>query len=100
MTKKEKRLRRMRQNPKNVRYDDLISVLLDYDFEVREGKGSHVFVQCQIGDNVWLETITRPHGNKKTVNQQGVKRLLKMLDEIIDVLAEIEAEEDIEDNGN
>lgn len=42
MGKKEKLLQQMRQNPKNVRYEQLESILLSYGFEKREGKGSHV----------------------------------------------------------
>lgn len=100
MTKKDKRLRKMRQNPKNVKYDDLISVLLEYGFEIREGRGSHVSVKCTFDDKVWVETIVKPHGGKNTMNQQGVKRLLKIIDEIITLSEDNEAEEENEDNGN
>ena len=100
MTKRKKRLRRMRQNPNKVKYNDLISVLLDYGFTIRESKGSHVSVRCEIDGQVWRETVVKPHGGKKTVNQQGIKSLLKIIDEINAVLEESEAEEDTEDNGN
>lgn len=45
MTKREKRLKNIRQNPKHVSKDDLEQVLLDYGFLRREGKGSHTVYQ-------------------------------------------------------
>lgn len=41
MTKREKRLEKLRQNPKNVRPDELDAVLTSEGFVVARQKGSH-----------------------------------------------------------
>ena len=41
MAKREKRLKKIKNNPKNVSSDDLISCLLSYGFEEKGGSGSH-----------------------------------------------------------
>ena len=98
MTKKEKRLRKMRQNPNKVKYIDLINVLLEYGFTIRESKGSHASVRCEIDGQVWRETIVKPHGGKKTVNRTYVNKVLKAIDEIIVVLDNLEDSEEDDDN--
>jgi predicted RNA binding protein YcfA (HicA-like mRNA interferase family) len=45
MTKREKRLEKIRRNPKAVSKDELDQVLNDYGFVRREGKGSHTVYQ-------------------------------------------------------
>ncbi len=77
MTKREKRLAKMRSNPKNVRFDDLDRVLRDYGFERRQpgGGSSHHFYF--LGDNRLTIPMKRPF--VKTVY---VKRVLSMLEEI------------------
>jgi hypothetical protein len=40
MTQKEKLIQRLRQNPKNVRFEDIDKLLLSFGFEKRQ-KGSH-----------------------------------------------------------
>ena len=42
MSKFEKALLRLRQNPKNVRYEEVESILLRLGFVMRQGGGSHV----------------------------------------------------------
>ncbi len=41
MTRREKRQEKLRQNPKNVRPDELDAVLMDAGFVVARQKGSH-----------------------------------------------------------
>jgi len=41
MTKREKRLQKLRQNPNNVSFEALQQVLLDFDFELKRSSGSH-----------------------------------------------------------
>ena len=41
MSQKEKLLAKLRQNPKNIRPEELEQILLWFGFEKREGKGSH-----------------------------------------------------------
>ena len=70
----ERRLRRARQNPKNVRFNDLVRIYEDHGFIVRTGKGSHC-VAYHPG------TGTRevfPHRNP--MNQVYVHRALKAID--------------------
>jgi len=45
MTKRTKRLEKIRQNPKHVNKEQLEQVLLDFGFIRREGKGSHTIYQ-------------------------------------------------------
>ena len=82
MTKKEKRLQKMRRNPRRVTFDELVSVLEDHGFNIRQRAGSHYFVDTQIGDRVWTVTIVKPHGGKKYIHPKAVKRILKYIDEM------------------
>jgi predicted RNA binding protein YcfA (HicA-like mRNA interferase family) len=41
MSKKDKALDRIRNNPKNVRFEDLQAILEDFGFSVRHRTGSH-----------------------------------------------------------
>jgi len=41
MPSSDKRLEAIRNNPKNVRFEDLRNVLEDHGFEARPGKGDH-----------------------------------------------------------
>ena len=82
MTKSEKRLEKMRQNPLSVRFEDLLTVLDDYGYSVREGSGSHYFARIEIEGKVWKTTLVRPHGNKNTVDPRAIKILLKQFEEI------------------
>ena len=82
MTKREKRLQKMRRNPRNVTFDELMRVLEDYRFVIRQGKGSHYFANAVIGDRVWTETIVKSHGGKKYVHPKTIKRILRHIDEM------------------
>ena len=82
MTKREKRLQKMRKSPRNITFDDLIRVLEDYGFVIRSGKGSHYSARVEINARVWTIAIVRPHGGKKYVYVGKVKETLEYLDEI------------------
>lgn len=41
MSKKEKALEKLRQNPKNVRFEELAEILIGLGFVEKPGKGSH-----------------------------------------------------------
>ena len=43
MTRREKELERIRNNPTNVRFEDLDRLLRSYGFESRSPRGSHYF---------------------------------------------------------
>jgi hypothetical protein len=74
MSKKQKLLQRLRQNPKNVRFEDIDSLLLSLGFEKRQ-KGSHVtyIYQQQIRMTIPMR--------KPFILPVYVKDVLKLLDE-------------------
>jgi len=74
MTKRQKLLQRLRQNPKNVRFEEMDGLLLSLGFEKRQ-KGSHVtyIYQQQI-------RVTIPM-RKPFILPVYVKEVLKLLDE-------------------
>ena len=76
MSKREKRLEKIRQNPKNVRFDDLDRVLQDQGFErtqPRGGSSHYVYVHGE-------QVITVPY-KRPFVKTVYVKEALKLLDE-------------------
>jgi predicted RNA binding protein YcfA (HicA-like mRNA interferase family) len=94
MTKHSKRLRKARNNPKNVSYSDFISILDNEGYTVRNAGGSHRRAYQQLDDRTFFLTFAEPHGNKKAVHEKAVKTLFKQLDEIADLEAEQENEDD------
>lgn len=53
MTKSEKRERAVRQNPSNVRFDDLDLLLRDYGFVLRNrGTSHHIYSHSLIAEHV------------------------------------------------
>lgn len=79
MAKKEKRLERLRQHPKNVSFDDLKQVLEDYGFILRKVTGSHHTFKKQAEGKSW--TITIPF-RKPHVKSTYVKQVLAIIEEI------------------
>ena len=82
MTKKEKRLQKMRQNPREVTFDELIHVLEDYGFIVRPGKGSHYSARAEIKNRVTTLTFAKPHSGQKHIHPVRVKKAIQYVDEI------------------
>jgi predicted RNA binding protein YcfA (HicA-like mRNA interferase family) len=80
MTKREKRLQKIRQNPKNVSFEDLRQVMEDHGFIVDRSSGSHYQFRAAVGDRMWKLTIPfhRPH-----VKTPYVSKALRAIDEII-----------------
>lgn len=90
MSKRAKRLQRIRQNPRNVAFRDLQTVLEDYGFVLDRTDGSHnSFVGKVRGEDVLL-TIPLSHPLKPVY----VKQALALIDQI-----EAEVEEDKTDDG-
>lgn len=89
MTKREKRLMQLRQNPKNVSFADLRTVLEDFGFELARSSGSHHSFNITIEGKPRLFVVpySRP---VKTVYVREALRLIDL------ILAE-EDEEDEED---
>lgn len=79
MSKREKCLQKLRQNPKDVSFEQLKQVLEDYGFEhVRTAGSHHTFIARQ-GERDWRLTIPfhRP------IKQAYVMKSIEAIDEII-----------------
>lgn len=78
MTKSEKREATIRQNPKQVRFDDLNLLLLSYDFNRRQSrKGSSHYVYWH---PLLREDVTVPHPHGPHVDAIYVKKALAAID--------------------
>jgi len=75
MSKKEKALLRLRQNPKNIRFDDIVTILLGLGFKKQQDSSSHA--RFTLGKYI----IDVPR-RKPFVKEVYVKLLLRILDEI------------------
>lgn len=79
MSKRQKRLAHIRQNPKNVSLDDLRQVLEDYGFEHKHTVGSHHTFAAIIGGSTHLLSVpfSRP------VKPIYVKKALQLIHLVI-----------------
>lgn len=79
MTKRAKRLEKIRQNPKNVRFEDLDRVLQDYGFERRQPRsGSSHYVY------LWDELqLTVPY-KRPFLKSHYIREALSLIDKIIE----------------
>ena len=89
MSKRKKRLERIRQNPKNVSLDDLRLVLEDYGFEYKQTVGSHYTFSYILGGQVELFVVPF----RRPVMPVYVKRAIKLIDQIIEEQGEDEPDE-------
>jgi predicted RNA binding protein YcfA (HicA-like mRNA interferase family) len=76
MTKREKRLQKMRRNPRGVRFSELRQVLEDHGFKLARVSGSHHTFRAEIRGRVWTQTLPRK------ILSVYVKQVLKSIDEI------------------
>lgn len=74
MSKRSKSLAKLRQNPRNVRYHEIETILLGLGFEKIPGKGSHT--KFVLGDHV----ITVPFENP--LKPIYIKLVLQALEEL------------------
>ncbi len=79
MSKRRKRLERIRQNPTNVSLDDLRHVLEDYGFEHKQTVGSHYTFRYVLGGQTKVLVIPF----KRPLKPIYVKRTIKLIDQII-----------------
>ena len=77
MPPRERRLEKARQNPRNVRFEDLCKIYEDHGFIIRSGKGSHY--RAFIPGTEISNTFPRPHGGHMRI--QYVKTALNSIDE-------------------
>ncbi len=84
MSRREKRLRDALQNPRQVRFETLVSILEDHGYVGRGGTGSHVVLRNpQTGATV---TLSRPHGGRKHMPIVAVRDALRQIGAIDDPL--------------
>lgn len=79
MVRDEKIIRKMKQSPRNVRFEELDRFLRGRDFERTQPRsgGSHYTYRRADGLKI---TVARPHGGKKTVNINTIEQVLEELD--------------------
>jgi predicted RNA binding protein YcfA (HicA-like mRNA interferase family) len=78
MTKREKRLQKMRQNPKDVSFADLRTVLEDFGFELVRSSGSHHSFNITIDGESRLFVVPYRHPVKAVY----VREALLLIDKI------------------
>jgi len=78
MTKREKLLDSMRNNPKGIRPDKLDSLLIYYGFEKRRSGKNHCVYT--MGHNILIVNFHRDY-----VHPKSVKEVLIVLDEILEI---------------
>lgn len=79
VSKREKRRRKIVQNPINVRFEELQQVLADYGFILKRSRGSHHSFTVIIDGN--KELLVVPY--KKRVNPIYVNQALELINRII-----------------
>ena len=78
MSKSEKLLARIRNDPKNVSFEDLDKILIQFGFTCRQPKGGSSHHVYTFGDYPPITVpFKRPH-----VKQIYVKKVLELLDQI------------------
>lgn len=96
MTKREKRLQKLRQNPRNVLFDELRQILEDHGFILARVTGSHHIFVAEIGGHVWKLTIPF----HKPIKTTYVRTALNAIDEINAVQTLNAADEDESDGSD
>lgn len=94
MSKRDKLRRKLKNNPKGVKFGDLETLLMQFGFILARVKGSHHFFQYQQGD-IKAIMVVPVHGN--TVKPQYVKDSIEILDELFPEA--IDQAEDDDDNS-
>ena len=95
MSKRQKRLERIRQNPNNVSLADLQRVLEDYGFEYRKTVGSHYTFTYVINDETRLFVVPF----KRPIKPIYVKQALRIIDQIIEQQAEDEEDDESDEES-
>ena len=77
MTRRQKRLEKIRSNPLNVRFEELDRLLMDYGFQRRQPSGgSSHYIYIRNGIRITIP-MNRPH-----LKAIYVKQVVKLLEEI------------------
>ncbi len=72
----KKTIEKIKENPKNVRFEDIENLLVNLGFEIRS-RGSHYCFKKE----KTLIMIVKPHGKKKFTAVVDVKRVMAFLKE-------------------
>jgi predicted RNA binding protein YcfA (HicA-like mRNA interferase family) len=97
MSKRKKRLQRLRQNPSNVSLEKLRQVLDDYGFEYQHTAGSHYTFSVTIAGIV--KVLVVPF--RRPIKSIYVKQALALIDRVIAEQEEFEPDEDeADESGN
>jgi predicted RNA binding protein YcfA (HicA-like mRNA interferase family) len=89
MSKRRKRLERMRENPNAVSLEDLRRILEDYGFEYRRTVGSHYTFNYTLSGQTRLFVVPF----RRPVKPVYVKRAIKLIDAIVEEMGEYEPDE-------
>ena len=91
MTKRDKRLQRIRRNPKNVSFEALRQVLEDHGFTLERVSGSHHMFRAASLDQVWVLNVPlrKPH-----VKLAYVLEALRAIDAIQETISQESEEND------
>lgn len=76
MARDDKIIQKMKQSPRNIRFEELDGFLRRQGFEGTQ-RGSHL--QYRRHDGVRF-SVVRPHGGNKTVNQNAVREIVERLE--------------------
>ena len=101
MTKKEKLLRRLRNNPTDVSFQDLETLLFRFGFRFIRANGSHHLYEYE-QDDIWRQVIIPVHGRK--IKSVYVKKVIEIIDELLSLgldkiqteLEKLESDDDVE----
>jgi len=78
MTRIERLIEQIRNNPKAVRFEELRRLIEHMGYTQHRQKGSHVTFQHPGGKTI---TIEKPHGRKAYCHPKRVRKVLRLLDE-------------------
>jgi predicted RNA binding protein YcfA (HicA-like mRNA interferase family) len=92
VSKRQKRLEKLRQNPKDVSFEELRQVLEAEGFQLDHATGSHHVFRAEAGDEVL--TVVIPFA--RPVKVVYVKQVL----DAIDKRRAVQMEEELADDGN
>ena len=76
MSRMDKLIQRIKENPKNVRFEDIESLLNGLGFQTRS-RGSHYTFKK--GKTIMM--VVKPHGRKKFTAMVDIKKMLDYLKE-------------------
>jgi predicted RNA binding protein YcfA (HicA-like mRNA interferase family) len=96
MSRRKKRLQRIRENPKNVSFDALRTVLEDYGFVLERSSGSHHSFKVEINGQYVLFVL--PY--RRPIKSNYVRDALKLIEEIEAQNPVETAEEDDDESTN